>query len=61
MNELHISQMPNENEEKCESCNKVDVLENMHVTEDQVLCDACNEQLTASVEAQAEDYEPDTI
>lgn len=50
-----------QNEEQCSGCEKVDVLEHMHVKEDAVLCDWCNEALLARVEAQAEDYEPDLI
>lgn len=36
--------------EQCVKCDKIDVLERMHVVEDEVLCDACNEALVAAAE-----------
>lgn len=46
--------------EQCESCGKVDVLANMHLTHnDTILCDGCNDALTARAEA-VEELEVET-
>ena len=57
-----------QNEEACERCGKVDVLEKMTVGkdvagEDTVLCEKCASTLEAKADIAAEDYEPldDTI
>lgn len=57
----NMNEIPNDSE-KCEACGKVDKLDNMRVThEDVVLCENCNDMLTAQVEAATENYEPETM